>query len=303
MDTQAATVLSRAVTALLAAGLVQDAATAHCLASTLGPLPPEVLAARLGTADDLEAAPLRELLLFPGRDTALALEPALTAAELDAAGQATLVAGLSGEVRVIRLLLPQAPPLELAVGPADLGRFVDRLRPSHTPPRAIRQVLAERFPPPTDLELAVDCRLAALTWSAPRRSFVETLLRRLDPSAADTPPAVRFALGFLAELTPDTPPLAALPRRRAALSAQLRQARRQEDALAASNFETLLLTGARFPHLHGPDIARDLALLDAIALALTGRLGASGGPEPRDLGTVADAEGLFQALGRLDDTA
>jgi hypothetical protein len=297
MDSTPRTTLRRAIVALFATGLLQDAATAHCLASTLGPLAPEVLAARLADADDLEAASLRELLFFPDQATALALEPVLAAADLDAAGQAALERDLAGEIRQARVLLPQRPPLVLAVRPDDLRLFVGRLRPTNSPPVAVRQVLAERYPAPLALELAVACRQAALAWSPPRRSFLATLLGRLAPDGPDTPEAVRFALGLLADLPAQIPPLAALPRRREALAAQYQRALLQEQSLAQSNFETLIVTGNRLPHLHAPTIARDLALADGILLAMTGRPGASDRPTQRDLGTVDDMEGLLEAFG------
>lgn len=301
MDSHAVAELARTIAARLAAGLAQDAATARCLESSLGPLAPAELAARLADADDLEAAPLRELLLFPGRDTSLVLEPALAAAGLAAADLPALTVRLAGTVRNIRVLLPARPPLDLPVTVGDLDLFVDRLRPAHTPPASIRQALATRFPAPLALELAVDCRLAALPWPPSHRAFLESLLPRFDPAAPDAPDLVRFSLRFFAELAPGEPPLATLPRRREALVSQYHRARLQEQSLANSNFETLLMTGARLPHLHAPDLARELALVDAILLALTGRPGGPDAPDERDLGTVDDVAGVLDAFSRLGD--
>lgn len=300
MDTDAAAALARRIVALFAEGPLQDAATADCLASTLGPLSPGRLAARLADGDDLEAAPLRELLLFPGRDTALALEPDLAAAGLTHDDLAPLAERLAATIRHLRVRLPDTPAFALAVRPGEIARFLERLRPQHTPPRTIAQALAARFPAPLALELAVDCRQAALLWTPPRRAFLESLLARLDPTAPDAPDLVRFSLRFFAELAPDAPPLAALPRRREALVSQYHRARVQEQSLAGSNFETLLLTGARLPHLHAPDIARDLALADGVLLALTGRAGGADAPTERDLGDVDDLPGLLAALTGLD---
>lgn len=301
MEHRAVAALAETIAAHLALGLAQDAATARCLASSLGPLSAAELAARLADGDDLEAAPLRELLLFPGRDTSLALEPALAAADLAPADLQALTACLAGAVRHVRVRLPGQAPIDLPVAATDIDLFVDRLRPAHTPPASIRQTLAARFPAPLARELAVDCRLAALPWPPSHRAFLETLLGRIDPAGSDAPDLVRFALRLFAQLAPDEPPLTALSQYRETLLSQYHRARLQEQSLAASNFETLLATGARLPHLHAPDLARDLALADAMLVALTGRTGGGEPPAERDLGAVDDVAGFMDAFGRLGD--
>lgn len=299
METSPRAALVRAIADRLAQGLAQDAATAHCLAASLGELPPAELAARLGDPDDLEAAPLRELVLFPGRGLLRALEPALTAADLDDAGQTALVRELAGAVRETAIALPDGPTLRLPLAASDLHIFVVRLRPTATPPLAVREALCRRFAPATALDLAVDCRQSGLAWTPPRRGFLTTLLARPLPEA-DAPAVIHYALRFLGELRPDEPPLAALPRRREVLAQHYHRACLQEQSLARSNFETLLLTGARLPHLHAPDLAQEIGWLDAILLALTGRTGESQTPSQRELGTLADVDDLLEALGKID---
>lgn len=165
----------------------------------------------------------------------------------------------------------------------------------------MRRILTERFSPQTALDLALACRQADLDWSRPRESFLTALLNRLDPGAPESPDAVRFALRFLGDLAPGTPPLAALPRLRERLVSQLSRAKVQETTLAGSNFETLAMTGLRLPYLHAPDIARELALLDLVLLAVTGRSGAAQAAVSRDLGRVDDVSDLIAALGGLGD--
>jgi len=288
----------------LARGLDQDADSAHCLVSTLGPLAPEDLAARLADPGDSEIAPLRELFFFPGPDLARDLEPALVEANLDAAGETALSRTLADTLPPVRIVLPSGEAFVLKMTPAEIEIWVRRLRPSRTAPAAVRQALSTRFPHDRALELAVACRQTGPDWTTPgREPFFLALLARL-PSADTTPPAdetVRFALRFLAALPAADLPLAALPRHREGLANQLRRAKAQEETLARSNFETRIMTGIRLPYLHAPDIARELALADAALLALTGRTGASREPIRRDLGTVTDAAGLLAALGGLEE--
>lgn len=301
METQSLHRLARTIASVLEQGLPQDAATAHCLASTLGPLSPAALAARLDDADDGEAGPLRELLLFPGPVTARELEPALAAAACDAADVAALARLLADTVTHVRVLVPDLPPFTLTVTAQELARLLTRLGPARTAPAGLRHILADRFPPETALDLAVACRQAGLSWSRPQESFLAALLTRLDPQAPESPAALRFALRFLADLAPDAPPLAALPRLRERLASQLTRARAQETVLAGSNFETLAMIGLRLPYLHAPDIARDLGQLDLILLAVTGRLGVAQAAVRRDLGNVSDMGDLLAALSSLED--
>ena len=69
--------LLTAIIDILETGLPQDAAVLHFIHSTYGELRAQQLAALIADPDDPQAETLRELLLFPGPDTALALEPAM----------------------------------------------------------------------------------------------------------------------------------------------------------------------------------------------------------------------------------
>ena len=130
----------------LARGLDQDADSAHCLISTLGPLAPEDLAARLADPGDSEIAPLRELFFFPGPDLARDLEPALVEANLDAAGETALSRTLADTLPPVRIVLPSGEAFVLKMTPAEIEIWVRRLRPSRTAPAAVRQALSTRFP-------------------------------------------------------------------------------------------------------------------------------------------------------------
>ena len=74
----------------------------------------------------------------------------------------------------------------------------------------------------------------------------------------------------------------------------------EEEALAKSNYETLIMAGNRLPYLHAPDIAEELALAEAAILAVTGRPAPETGPSCQDLGAFAEMEEVFAAL---DDQA
>ena len=71
MPSHAIAQLAQAIADILESGLPQDDAALHCIRSTHGELSPAAVAALAADEDDPQAAPLLELLLFPGRATAL----------------------------------------------------------------------------------------------------------------------------------------------------------------------------------------------------------------------------------------
>uniref|UniRef100_I2Q2I5 Uncharacterized protein n=1 Tax=Desulfovibrio sp. U5L TaxID=596152 RepID=I2Q2I5_9BACT len=297
MDSPAHNTLVTAVADILAAGLPQDEAVAHFIRSTHGDLSPAALAALLADPDDPQAASLIELLLFPGEAVALALEPALAAARPDAAGAALLAGELAGRVTRAVAVLPDGSRLTVPLSPQDVRRFVDRLAPTRTLPGETAALLAARFDPDEARRLAVAARQTGPDWTPGAASFFRSLAERLSDGAPNASGILRYALRFLAGLPAGALPLPALVARRGQLSAQLRRARLQEEALAKSNFETLLLTGARLPYLHAPDIRRELGFADAAILAVTGRPAPDTLGSCLDLGTFSDMDGMLAALG------
>jgi len=286
----------RAILDILATGLPQDEAVVHFIHSTLGGLSPRELDAVLADRDDPQAASLAELLLFPGQAVAMALEQALAAARLDADGARELALSLAAAAPGQAVaVLPDGTRIAVPLEPDDVPRFVARLAPARTLPEDCASLLAERYGSDA-LGLAVAARQTGPDWTPGTAAFFRTLLSRLDPAAPNATDTLRFALRFLAGLPKTAQALPALNARRVQLSLQLRRARQQEDALAKSNYETLMMTGARLPYLHAPDIDRELGHVDAILLALTGRLPADTPAGCQDLGLMADMDDMFAAF-------
>jgi hypothetical protein len=301
MDARSSNALAQAILDVFEAGLPQDAAVTHFIASTHGDLSPDALAALLADRDDPQAASLVELVLFPGEAVALTLEPALAHARLDAAGARALADTLADVARRAVVVMADGNRLPVPLTPDDVRRFVARLEPGRGLPEEATLLLAERFSPDAALALSVAARHTGPDWTPAVQSFFTTLLSRLAATVPLAPETVRFALRFLRDLPQGALPLPALTARRGQLAAQLRRAKQQEEALSGSNFETLIMTGMRLPYLHAPDIARELALADAALVAVTGRLPDDTAMSCWDMGTVTDVDGLLAALGDQAD--
>lgn len=296
MDASPEKALAGAIAGQLAAGLPQDEAVAHFIRSTYGALDADELSALVADRDDPQAASLVELLLFPGETVARALEPALAAAGLDAAGQERLIAALGASVDRAVAVLPDGTRLALPLEADDVSRFVARLGPTRSLPREAAAIIDERFGAAAALDLAVAARQTGPDWTPGKTSFLTTLANRLPAETPQSVSALAYALRFLAGLAPRALPVPALIARHGRLVAQLRRARQQEQALAESNFETLVMTGNRLPYLHAPDIAREMALAEAAIVAATGRPAPDTTASCLDMGSVEDADGLFAAL-------
>lgn len=292
--------LLTAIIDILETGLPQDAAVLHFIHTTHGALRAQQLAALVNDPDDAQAETLRELLLFPGPDTALALEPALERARLSVAATARLAEVLAENPPRAVAVMPDGTRLPVPLSPERLRRFVERLAPQRTLPEPLVRLLAERFPHDA-MPLAAAARQLGPNWSPGAAAFFQTLLVKLAPEAPDIPGVLRFALRFLADTPPATPPLSALSARYSQLLAQLRRAKQQEEALAKSNFETLIMAGARLPYLHAPDIARELGQAAAILEAVTGRPAVDTGTSCQNMGVAASLEQVFSAFGEEAD--
>jgi hypothetical protein len=300
MAQQFPTTLPQTVLDVLERGLPQDAAVAHFIHSTYGDLSPSELSALLADRDDPQTASLVELLLFPGEAVALILEPALASARLDADGASALAEALAEAPPRAVAVMPDGSRLTVPLSPDDARHFVARLSPQRSLPEDAARLLAQRFSPDDALALAVTARQSGPDWTPAAKAFFRTLATRLDADAPKALDTLRFALRFLRGLAKDALPLPALAARRAQLAAQLRRARQQEEALAKSNYETLVMTGARLPYLHAPDIAHELALADAALTAATGRPPDESSACNWDMGTIADVDGMLAAF---DDQA
>ncbi|WP_428568009.1 MAG: hypothetical protein ACP59X_08755 [Solidesulfovibrio sp. DCME] len=294
--------LVAAISALLAKGLAQDAAVAHFIRSTHGELPPHRLATLLADGDDPQGASLAELLLFPGEDTARALEPDLARAGLDAAGSAALAQRLAAAVTAAVAILPDGTRLTVPMDAEAVARFVSRLGPERGLPRETTHLLTERLGPEVALTVAVAARRSGpAVWPPGAAALVRAVAGRLPAEAPDALATLLYLVGFLGGLAAGALPLPTLMARHGRLSAQLRRARQQELAFSKSNFETIAMTGARLPYLHAPDIARELALCAAAIEAATGRAAPPAEATCLDLGVAADAAALFAVLDDQSD--
>lgn len=211
----------------------------------------------------------------------------------------------------------------LPLTPESLLSFVARLRPERTPPLELSAALDRRLPRAQALAARAVLRQGRLAFSPPQTAFLRSLIDRLSgpgqrpdprfdlpplpghdalpaaPPAAPPalPEVLAYASALLERAEPGEPPLSLLARRARELDALLRQAERLDAARSQGSFEFLSASGLRAPHLHAPDLRRELSLLDAASRAVTGRSAQSlDAPVQRDLGLAEDFDDLLSLL-------
>jgi hypothetical protein len=225
----------------------------------------------------------------------------------------------SGGERVEGATAPDGERLEIALEPGDAVSFVARLRLTANPPRELAAIIDERFPADTAITLKVLLRHCRLAFTPMRRAFLAGLLaglndgRKLDAQAssgaigqirdAQAPAGnvhavLSWTVSWLSVLPPDAAPLDRLGDKYHELSARLKRALDYHEMLAKSSFEVMLSQGVREPCMHPESILAELALLDAVSLAVTGRPAWTlAGLMEDDLGAMSDPEDVIRALG------
>lgn len=298
--------LAAHLAAYLKRGLPLDAQSLSVIGQTLGEADPaRALALLAADPEACEHAPLVALLFSPGARTRRELEPVLAEAgmgEADAQELAHRVAALAAGP--LALLPPDGQRLDYPARPEDAEGFVLRLRPGATAPPELRRVVGQRCGggdagQEQGHELCALLRHSRLKWSPAQVFFLAALLER-STGGDDLPALTAWALGFLDLAGEAFTPREALQERRAALSRMLHLAEAFEDACGKASFEVRLSQGQRQGHVHGPDVLRELALLDRaceLVLGVPGqRLEYADQPVRLDLGQAEDAKELMRLL-------
>ncbi|MGE4297849.1 MAG: hypothetical protein AB7E47_07460 [Desulfovibrionaceae bacterium] len=117
---------------------------------------------------------------------------------------------------------------------------------------------------------------------------------------------LRYALELLDISDPNAPPRFLLHSRHEALAGQIKAAEQFEEMRTKSNFETMIMQGARIAQPHIPTLRGELALLDALCRAMFDRSAAALAATPtplheRDMGDFQDAASLMDAWSTFSD--
>ncbi len=298
MTTDSARRAATAITDMLARGIIQGEDTLDYVRSAHGGDSPEDFEAVLSDHDGPDARSLCSLLLFPGEAQLAALEPVFEEAACtpeDARKAATMV---ELEVNRTRAILPGGVSIDIPLDPGDVAALVIRLRLDHTPPQLLSRGIDERFTPETASRIKSRLRHSRLDWTGQRIFFLAALFGGLDPARADLDEVLSWALTWLSSLPPDAVAAERLGAKHGELTARLRRSADFHAELSKTSYELMMAQGARVSLPHPDEVRRELALLDAVCMAVAGRPGwALEGVMEVDLGQIEDEESLIRALG------
>lgn len=229
---------------------------------------------------DCEASSMRDLVLFPDNDLALAVETWL----LEEEGQTgepprpdpDVLARLLDEAPVT-LIWPDLASLRLYLTLEEAGDMVGRLSLGSSLPPALSILLislrktrnATLIP-----ALRLACKRAQLEWTAEQTDFVSRLVQGSLQAGADEPLGrdplglVQWCVAFLAHAGEDIP--AALARRRDEVRRLLDQAEELARVRDKYNFETRRMFGVVEQHLEPEKLRAELGMLELSARATGG---------------------------------
>lgn len=300
MDQDPVARLSLAISHIFAQGLPQGPEVLQYMRSCFGVHGAQDLAKLLTDREASETASLAELLLSPGQETFLALEPILADCPCSPDQVRTVARAVAQDTQATSVILPGPERVPVAVTSAEIESFVARLGLDRTIPEELAQVLDEPERFPRDLALAARVRLrhCQLAWSGARVAFLAGLLRRLEQGAPRVLEMLDWALSFLGGQEAWFDPVRALGRRHEELSCLLTRSVELQASLARGNYETLIMQGGRVALPHPEALIREMDLLDQASLLVLGRPAeALAGVIEEDLGSHQDPESLLQALG------
>ncbi|GAB6036774.1 hypothetical protein JCM15519_13330 [Fundidesulfovibrio butyratiphilus] len=294
---QAVERLARTLAAVLEQGLPQERGMLDYAAQTHGVTDLDGLAELVRDRDDACAGPLFCLLLSPGPVTLRQVEPLLAELRLDEAQTREAAERLEHVARSAAFVLPGGRTLWAGLEPGDARTFVAALRPGHNAPDPVERVLGVSYRDTDALDLRVALRQAGLDWTPERAAFVAAVLEGLVHAPELAGPTLDWALGFLSTVPPQGDVETALAERRRTLATLLGRAAATDALWARNTFETMASQGARPPHLHAPDLRRELALLDRAANASGLDAGRGAAVLEEDLGDCQDPDALLRLLG------
>ena len=245
----------------------------HFIQSTFPDNSAAQLAELMTAGEDLEAAPLVELLFFPDEDLQVRLEGMLSSLLLQPQDQAAVVARLAARGPVARITCngwgPEA--VRFPMPPEAVPLFVGRLKIGHRLAAPIVAAIAQRVAAADGARLRVKLRNARIPFSPAQVAFICELLARLPTGDRDLLEIADFVLALMDELHSDEDIQRELLAKKKFYFQNLQRARQMADLIHGRNMETLMLQGVRMPYVDQNDALHKMHLIDRISVALFGR--------------------------------
>lgn len=274
---------------LLSHGLSADSQVFDFMEAVFGNMDSEEYAATLARVlkdeDEPEHEQLKEMLLFPDEALRMAVEPSLEKAKLSPADLDDLAGDLAGALQAVPVAVPGTQTVLQLPFERDAAKlFVSRLHADvHLDERLIASA-DEHLPPETATAVKVRLRSSHLPINEGLVLFLRRVLTTMgneDTFLAD----FSSLLVILAEDDHGRDVYELLKEKKIAAVDQLRLKKDQEERLAKSNTETMLMAGERILAFDEDTLREGIAVIDRVSLAVFGVAVETGEDIPaRDLG-------------------
>jgi hypothetical protein len=294
------TVIAHRIRSIFVRGIDLSPEAMRFIDSTFADPSAEELRAILDAESDSDRDSLLELLLSPDEAFQLDLEELLselTPCEMDADG---MVASLSSPPISVEFRLPQGRgAVQVTMTPDQIRRILQRLHIDRVVPAPVAAAIEVRLNAGDGRRLRVMLREGRFEFCDSINGFLGRLIEGLeweDPRGWET---LAFAVELLAGIDENADIHRLLVRWKGLLLKALEHGRRQREATAAANIETLLSRGHRLTWVDEAAARRQLACIDRICLAAFGRIDHLETRSPEEEATFSASHGIAEVIRRL----
>jgi hypothetical protein len=288
---------------VLTKGLFADDQVFDFMEAVFGNMDPEEYAATLSRVledeDEPEHEQLKELLLFPDEAFRRAVEPALEEAELSKDELPAVAEALAAEGIIVPVAVPGTQTLLRIKLDEDLAELLlSRLHAEVRLDERLRESADEHLSADDSTAAKVRLRSSHLEMNEGLVLFLRRVLVKMGEGAVGLDD-LSILLVLLAEDSQGTDVFELLKQKKIAAVEELRLKKEQEERLAKSNTETMLMAGERILAFDEEALRDRVAMIDRVCRAVFGVLVEAGADIPaRDLGSF-DPEEDVENLTRL----
>ncbi|WP_144016406.1 hypothetical protein [Desulfococcus multivorans] len=280
--------LAESVRRLFREGIRLNGAAWHFINSTFCHPSMKALENLLSDENNPEREPLFELIFFPDITQQAALEDEISEGGFADGDEARVLSQLTRPPLEARLIVPGEPDfLAIRVPEWATAAFLARLHIGKPVDARLAEAI-DRFVPDTlRLGIRVGLRNARFAQTDKNVRFLCHFFKESAGLWDDFLAVVDYLTAFLDEIEDGMNIYKALSHRKRMLFRRLEEARRFEKQLERHNIETLMLQGARPPHIDKDQVRWKMAAIDRISQTVFGRIEPLG-DDPVELVRISD---------------
>lgn len=257
--------LAGEITSYFEDGITLDSHTKRYIDTCIPDISFQGLANRICIKADFDDAPLMELIFFPDEALQLRLEPLLEKDIFNVADENEITKRLlEADIQTTLRETGSNATLPIQVPAFIFAPFVRRLKISRQIPQQLRDTIHKIIPTEEITRLKVELRNTRFPFSPQVTSFLDCILKRINPAAEYFRDCLDLVLGLLDEQKHESDPYLLPKAKRDVFIRAKHTAAEFMHQLQYSNMETLMLRGIRAPEISIEDADRKIDLLERV---------------------------------------